>query len=150
MMRADGSELRTVTNPPRAGEWENANLPFGDYDPKISPDGMKIVFERMIGDTSQHGNYDLITINVNGTHLMNITHTGYSQGLVGWSPTGDQIAYIVSAMDDVGLFDLFLVNSDGTANRNITPHSAPNEFLVKFPFSGEEDLLFFIGEWFSE
>ena len=110
MMRADGSELRTVTNPPRAGEWENANLPFGDYDPKISPDGMKIVFERMIGDTSQHGNYDLLTINVDGTHLKNITHTGYSQGLASWSPTGNQIAYIVSAMDDVGLYDLFLVN----------------------------------------
>jgi len=151
VIHADGSEMRQLTDPPRAGEWGKANLPFGDYDPRISPDGKKIVFERLIGDTSPHGNYDLFLINIDGTHLEAITDNGITQGLASWSPSGDKIAYIISAKGDVGMYDLFLINIDGTNNRNITPTNFPNEFLVKWvSFSGEENLIYFIGEWFSE
>ncbi|MCJ7832385.1 MAG: hypothetical protein MUP92_02940 [Actinobacteria bacterium] len=38
-MDSDGSDARPITDPPRVGEWGNAVLPFGDYDPRISPDG---------------------------------------------------------------------------------------------------------------
>ena len=31
----EGTNAEQVTDPPRAGQWGNANLPFGDYDPRI-------------------------------------------------------------------------------------------------------------------
>jgi hypothetical protein len=39
IIQAYGTNIRQVTHPPRAGEWGNTILPFGDYDPQISPDG---------------------------------------------------------------------------------------------------------------
>jgi len=44
VMDSDGTDARRVTDPPRAGEWGAAVLPFGDYDPRISPDGGSSVF----------------------------------------------------------------------------------------------------------
>jgi Tol biopolymer transport system component len=46
-IKDDGTELTQVTNPANAGQWGQANLPIGDYDPRLRPDGLKIVFERL-------------------------------------------------------------------------------------------------------
>ena len=50
-MNSDGTGPRKVSSPPGRGEWGNANLPKGDYDPRLSRDGGRIVFERL-EDTS--------------------------------------------------------------------------------------------------
>lgn len=151
VINSDGSGARQLTDPPRAGEWGNSNLPFGDYDPRISPDGSKVVFERMVDDESPHGNYDLFTININGTNPTNITNTAFTQGLANWSSSGTQITYIVSAIDDIGKYDMYIINPDGTENRNITPNSFPQEFLIHWvTFSDDDTELYFIGEWWSQ
>ena len=151
LINSDGSHVRQLTDPPRAGEWGNANLPFGDYDPRISPDGSKVVFERLVDDSSPHGNYDLFTKNINGTNLKRITDTGYSQGLASWAPSGTKLVFIVAAIDDVGQYDIYSINPDGTENRNITPDFFPPEFLIHWvSFSENDNLLYFIGEWWSE
>jgi len=151
LMHSDGSNPRQLTHPPRAGEWGNANLPFGDYDPRISPDGTRVVFERMVSDQSPHGNYDLFTISIDGTNLTNVTNSALTQGLADWSPSGNKIAYIVTAIEDVGQYDIYLISPDGSENRNITPDTFPVEFLVHWVCFGEGDnLLYFIGEWWSE
>ena len=151
LINSEGSHVRQLTDPPRAGEWGNANLPFGDYDPRISPDGSKVVFERLVDDSSPHGNYDLFTININGTNLKRITDTGYSQGLASWAPSGTKLVFIVAAIDDVGQYDIYSINPDGTENRNITPDFFPPEFLIHWvSFSENDNLLYFIGEWWSE
>jgi len=36
-----------VTYPADAGRWGTANLPVGDYDPRLSPDAERIAFERL-------------------------------------------------------------------------------------------------------
>src|SRR4030043_1768876 len=76
VMDSDGTDARRVTDPPRAGEWGGAVLPFGDYDPRISPDGEKLVFERMVDDASPHGNYDLFVISLDGAGETRLTETG--------------------------------------------------------------------------
>ncbi|MFC1879004.1 TolB family protein, partial [Chloroflexota bacterium] len=151
VMNSDGSQARKLTDPPRAGEWGNANLPYGDYDPRICPDGSKVVFERMVNDKSPHGNYDLFTIDMEGNNLTKITDSGFTQGLANWSPSGTRIAYIVTAIDDIGQYDIYIINPDGTENRNVTPASFPMQFLIHgVTFSGDDTLLYFIGEWWSE
>ncbi len=151
VMNEDGTGLAQVTNPPRAGEWGNAALPFGDYDPNLSPDGNKIVFERLDDDATTHGNYNLYVINTDGSGETAITDTGYTQGIPCWSHSGEQIVYMVSAIGNDGKYDLFLINSDGTQNHNITPDYYPAEFLCYEPiFTKDDSKIFFVGQWFQD
>ena len=150
IMNDDGTGAHQITEPPRAGEWGNANLPFGDYDPRINSDGSKIVFERLVDDESLHGNYDLFAMDIDGSNLTRLTDTGYSQGLASWSNSGSQIVYTVAAIDDVGQYDIYIMNTDGTDNRDITPRTFPTRFLCSSPiFSIDDTRIYFIGEWWS-
>jgi Tol biopolymer transport system component len=144
----DASGETRTTGPPRAGEWGDANLPFGDYDPRLNPDGGKIVFERLVDDTSVHGNYDLYVVNADGTGEHALTANGYSQGLASWSHSGDRIAYIVAAINDTGVYRIYMMKSDGTSNMDVTPSYFPDEFLChSVVFSQDDSRLFFIGQW---
>ncbi|MFB0522768.1 MAG: TolB family protein, partial [Candidatus Bathyarchaeia archaeon] len=150
IMKDDGAEPMPITDPPNAGQWGNANLPFGDYDPRLSPDGSKVVFERLWGDSTQHGNYDLFVVNSDGTDEVRLTETGYSQGLAAWAHSGDKLVYLVGAIDGEGKYDLYLVSSDGTENRSITPDHFPAAFLCHTSiFSKDDSRIYFIGEWWE-
>lgn len=150
VMQSDGTGIRQITQPPRAGEWGKANLPFGDYDPRISPDGAKIVFERLVDDQSPNGNYDLYIADITASRELRLTQSGYSQGLASWANSGDQIVYIVAAIGAAGQYDLYRMNADGTENRNITPPYFPPQFLCKWAiFSNDDKALYFIGEWWT-
>lgn len=147
----DGTAPRQVTNPPRAGEWGNAVLPFGDYDPRISPDGTTILFERLVDDSSPHGNYDIYRISRDGSQEAALTSTGYTQGIANWSHTGDRVVYFVTAMGEKGVFDMYMMNPDGTGNQNITPEYFPGTFLCHVPiFSLDDSQIYFVGEWWGE
>jgi Tol biopolymer transport system component len=151
MMNEDGSNPVQVTDPTRAGEWGNAVLPFGDYDPDLSPDGNRIVFERMVNDETVHGNYNIYVINVDGSRETALTNTGYTHGLAVWSHSGEQIVYLVSAIGTDGKYDIYLMNSDGSENHNITPEYFPADFLCHNPiFSKDDSKIFFVGEWYSD
>ena len=150
IMGDDGSGAKELTDPPRAGEWGKANLPFGDYDPRISPDGIRIVFERLVADDSPHGNYDLYAMAADGSGVTALTSNGYSQGLAAWSPSGSLIAYIVAAIDGAGAYDIYVMNADGSDNHDATPAWFPPEFLCHGATFGPDDAtLYFIGEWWS-
>jgi len=149
-VRDDGTQPKRITNPPRAGEWGKANLPFGDYDPRVSPDGTKIVFERLENDLSPNGNYDFYMINLDGTGETRLTDTGYTQGLAGWDYASRSLVYIVSAFDGQGAYDIYRMNADGSENREISPAYFPNDFLSHaVVFSPDGSKIFFIGEWWQ-
>jgi Tol biopolymer transport system component len=151
MMNEDGTSPVQVTDPLRAGEWGNAVLPFGDYDPDLSPDGKQIIFERMVDDETSHGNYNIYVINVDGSGETAITDTGYTQGLAVWSHSGEQIVYLVSAIGNEGKYDIYLMNSGGSENRNITPEYFPEDFICRNPiFSKDDSKIFFTGEWYLD
>ena len=151
IMNEDGTELVQIIDPLRAVEWGDAVLPFGDYDPNLSPDGNRIVFERLVNDETTHGNYDIYLINVDGTEELAITDTGYSQGIPVWSHSGEQIVFVVGAIGNEGQYDIYIMDSDGSENRNITPEFFPAEFLCHHPiFSKDDTKIYFIGEWYSD
>lgn len=102
IMQSDGTGIHQITNPQRAGEWGDANLPFGDYDPRISPDGASVLFERLVDDQSPHGNYDFFIVDIESSNEFRLTQSGYSQGLASWSNSGNQIVYIVAAIGTLG------------------------------------------------
>ena len=151
MIDEDGTEATQVTDPPRAGEWGNAVLPFGDYDPNLSHDGNRIVFERLVDDETTHGNYNIYVINLDGSGETAITDTGYTQGLPVWSNSGERIVYLVGAIGNEGKYDIYIMNSDGSENRNIIPEYFLADFLCHDPiFSKDDSKIFFIGEWYSD
>ena len=151
IMEEDGSDPRPLTDPPRAGEWGQANLPFGDYDPRLSPDGARVVFSRLVDDESVHGNYDLYIMDLDGSSLKNLTMTGYSQGLSSWSPGGEKLLYIISAIGKQGVYDLSSINSDGSENISLTPTYFPVHFLIHGArYSADSAAVYFIGQWWSE
>jgi TolB protein len=151
VIQGDGTGARRVTDPPRAGEWGNANLPFGDYDPRISPDGARVLFTRLVGDESPHGNYDFYIVDSDGSSLTRLTETGYTQGLASWSRAGDRIAFVVSAIEGVGQYDIYTMNADGAEVRNITPATFPPDLLCHSAvFSRDDTTVYFVGEWWSE
>jgi len=150
-MDENGTNSRVLTDPPRAGEWGAANLPFGDYDPRISPDGTRIVFSRLVADDSVHGNYDLFIVEADGSNIKKLTETGYSQGLSSWSPTGDKLLYILSAKGEQGFYDLYEINRDGSENISITPAFFPVNFLIRGArYSTDGTEIYFIGQWWIE
>jgi Tol biopolymer transport system component len=151
IMQSDGSGARALTDPPRAGIWGDANLPFGDYDPRISPDGKRVVFERLLNDQSSNGNYDLFLIDVQTGEESPLTRSGYSQGLPGWSHSGQQLVYTIAAVDDEGRYDLYVMNADGSDNHSITPDYFPSQFLCNWAeFSKDDESIYFVGEWWLD
>ncbi len=150
VMTDEGDSARQVTDPPNAGEWGSCNLPFGDYDPRLSPGGSTIAFERLEDDDSVHGNYDIFLIATGGTYETRLTETGWSQGFATWSHDGSRLAYVVAAVGEEGRYDLYVMNADGTENRNITPSYFPPEFLCHSAvFSVDDSALLFVGEWWE-
>ena len=150
VMDDDGTGFTQLTDPPRAGEWGNAVLPFGDYDPRISPDGGKIVFERMVDDASPHGNYDLFCVNIDGSGEAALTDTGWTQGMAVWSSSGEELVYLVSAIGSEGKYDIYTVNSDGSDARDLTSDLFPQAFLAHCPlFSPDNSRIYFVGEWWG-
>ena len=149
-MKDDGSDAQQTTDPLNAGQWGNANLPFGDYDPRFSPDSSKIVFERLEADTSPHGNYNLYVVDSGGTEETRLTDTGYSQGLAIWSHSGDKLVYIVAAIGSQGKYDLYMMDSDGSNARNITPAYFPASFLCHSAmFSKDDSTVYLTGQWYK-
>ena len=148
-MDSDGSNPRQLTDPPKAGEWRDAILPFGDYDPRISPDGSKVAFERMVDDTSQHGNYDLFLVNIDGSGEVRLTETGWTQGIAAWSSNGETLTYLVSAKGSEGVYDIYTIKSDGSKMTDQTSDIFPDTFLAHSVIFSLRDTIYFVGQWWG-
>ncbi len=150
MMNSGGSDVHQLTDPPDAGIWGDSVLPFGDYDPRISPDGSIVVFERLVDDSTQHGNYDLYVIGADGVGEHNITGTGWTQGIAQWSSTGEQLIFLVSAVGVEGRYDIHRVNVDSSGAVDLTSELLPPGFLVHHTIYAEDDsTLYFVGQWWN-
>jgi dipeptidyl aminopeptidase/acylaminoacyl peptidase len=147
---ADGTGPVRVTDPPGRGEWGAANLPAGDYDPRLSPDGKEVVFERLVDTSVPNGGYDIYLAGATGGGEKRLTDTGYSQGLANWSHSGEELVYLVAAIGGQGRYDIYVMNRDGSENRNITPAYFPANFLCHSPvFSADDSKILFIGQWWE-
>jgi len=153
LIDSDGTNPQQLTDPAGAGTWGNANLPIGDYDPRISPNGDWVVFERLLDVSFVHGGYDIFVISRIGTGETNLTNSasqGYAMGFPDWSHAGDRIVYVVSAVGSEGRYDLWMVNADGSGNQDITPNYFPAQFLChNAVFSSDDSQIYFIGQWWE-
>ena len=87
----------------------------GGMHPSGSPDGDRVAFVR----TDNEFNSEIFVVNRDGgTGLTNISNSASADVMPSWSPAGGRIAFVT---DRAGFQDVFVVNSDGTGVRRITP-----------------------------
>ncbi len=111
------------------------NHPANDGAPKWSPDGEQIAFlsnrngevHTWCAGAGDECMYQLFTIKPDGTDLKQIT-TDWTFHF-SWSPDGKQIVFLRAVKSDKSpypndpfLYEIYVVNSDGTNLRNLTNH----------------------------
>ncbi|MFC1607024.1 hypothetical protein ACFL47_03545 [Candidatus Latescibacterota bacterium] len=101
---ADGSNLKRVTK----------NMKGWNGRPSWSLDGSKILF-----DSAGGGNFEIMTIEPDGSNLTNLTNNEAKDFHPCWSPDNSKVAF-VSLRD--GNEDIFVMNADGSNQVNITNH----------------------------
>ncbi|MEM4325815.1 MAG: hypothetical protein QXU40_00755, partial [Candidatus Pacearchaeota archaeon] len=89
---------------------------YAAFNPHISPDGSKIVFEAPNIEEYSPLNQEIYIINVDGTGLRNLTNDPAIDANPWWSPDGSQIVF-VSTRGPRGNANLYIMNSDGTNPR---------------------------------
>ncbi len=130
-MNSDGSGLQKITS---AAESE--------YAPSWSPDGLKVLFTRSIGE-DQAAIYE---VNADGTGEQALTDPGDWVQSVSWSPDGERIAFIrmgsqISfsggglAVTYGGAAGLYVMNVDGSDLQQLTSNAVLNAGLTWSPDS---------------
>ncbi len=80
--------------------------------PVISPDGKKLAFRRMLGET----NSEVFIANSDGSDQKNLTNDPAFDGWPAWSPDGTRIAY---ASNKNRNYEIYTMNPDGTGVRKV-------------------------------
>jgi Tol biopolymer transport system component len=104
-MRADGSQVTRLTN----------QEDVMNFYTSWSPDGRRIAFSARRGSEAKT---DIYTINADGTGGRQLTTDPAGDTTPAWSPDGRRIAF-VSERD--GLQQIYVMNSDGSAQTRLTP-----------------------------
>jgi WD40-like Beta Propeller Repeat len=114
VMNADGSHVVDVSN-------NSSQSGRSDAQPRWSPDGSRIVFQRFTLD----GHSQIFTINADGTSVTSISGGGFDDYDPSWSPDGSKIAF--SRYDpDTGHNDIWTMNANGTDKTRLTANSDGN------------------------
>jgi len=111
-MNTNGTGIKRLTN---YFEW--------DTYPSYSPDGRKILWRRILADTTAPRGYnsEIFVMNCNGSEIKNLTNHKSYDGYPEWSPDGTQIVFASSRHGQTTEhIQLFVMNADGTDVKQIT------------------------------
>lgn len=125
IMNADGTHQRNLTNTPNK-----------EIEPRISPDGRKIVFS---SDRNPPG-FELYVMELSGSRrTIQITSDTYIDHAPSWSPDGTKIAF-GRCNPDGTLCDIYVVNADGTGTPTPIVSSPQDDDLPRFSPNGAQIL----------
>ena len=116
LMNPDGSDPRNLTNTTGA---------VSDQDPRFSADGQEIAFTSFGKQPSNaEGDFEVYLMKADGSGQRNLTNNvGLSEFASDFSSDGREIAFSsfgVQPSNPEGDFEIYLMNADGTNQRNVT------------------------------
>lgn len=131
IMDDDGSNQHQLTDPPGRGIDVNVQYPLGDYDPSLSPDCTKVSFERLTGSgklvsSIYIGDYDLYVHEISSGTEVDISQNDLGDLLPEWSPDGTKILFAHLSDLTADLYDIFVINADGTGRTKVTGDDPTN------------------------
>lgn len=91
----------------------------GEYEASVSPDGRHIAFT-----TYRYGGWKIAVAEIDGSNARRLTQDPQYAYDASWSPDGRQLVYRRIVNNGGAYFrgkgDIFLINADGSGNRNLT------------------------------
>jgi len=87
-MKAAGSDARQITHPTHSRKFGSVEN-YGDFDPKLSPDGSKVAFMRIYGGEA----WRVMVLDRKTGEEHNLTAEGVVEGLPTWSSDGKLLLY---------------------------------------------------------
>jgi Tol biopolymer transport system component len=146
VVRPDGTGLRQVTALPGISEY-----------PSWSPDGSRIAFHCTMGRVLPNGtgDFEVCVVNADGSGLVQLTDAPGESKLPDWSPDGGQIAFQTNRdgwptlpdyeppgyePDQVGDYEIYVMNADGSDPRNLTNHPRADDSQPAW--TGDGQILF--------
>jgi TolB protein len=142
-MDSDGSNQVKLTTPTLPG-WDGTGIPYGDFDPAISPDGTKICFERRVSSEPYHyiglGDWDIYVMDIDGSNEVDISLNTNAELIPTWAPDSNRIAFWGIDVDvDYLKSAIYIINADGSGRRKVSlPDNMECEIPSWFP-AGNSD-----------
>jgi TolB protein len=110
VMNADGSDQRQLTSGPN-----------GETSPDWSPDGKRVVFS----SHRDNERLEIFTMDPDGTNVTRLTNTqGIYERDPAWSPDGRHIVFISDRDSRSDIYDVYVMDVDGSNVRRVTTHPA--------------------------
>lgn len=106
------------------------NYPDWDTYPSYSPDGNKILWRRILTDTTNPRGYnsEIFSSNLDGTNVQNLSQNEAFDGYPEWSPDGKHIVFVSTrGGEDIFQERLFIMDADGTNVRQLTHNKKGEE-----------------------
>lgn len=116
MMNLDGSNLREITHPKPPGGFRFLMLPAGDYDPKLSPDGTKVAYMRLMG----RDDWKIWVVDLKTGEEKNISGDNVGDIVPDWSSDGQLLVFSHIDTKDFRKMGLYTMKPDGS-DRKLLP-----------------------------
>ena len=151
IMNDDGTNMKKLTEAPGKATDVGVQFPLGDYDPDLSTDCTKVVFSRLVGpgkefDETQIGDYDLYVYDLSSETETDISNDDNADSIPEWSANNKIVfIHVGDVMED--LYDIFVINPDGTGRTKATGNDPLN--FVETGCSWYGDKILFTAEFFE-
>lgn len=97
-----------------------SNNSADDMNPQMSPDGKSIVFY-----SNRSGNNQIYRMDTKGNNVVSLTENNFQDFDPSYSPDGTKIVFKSTRDDKLG--DIFIMNDDGTEQKNLTVNRKTTE-----------------------